>query len=90
MKDAIDRRAALGVSASVPTLALRAIVMATPADPILTSIERDRIAYVTFVTSFNRTDEGKAAKETRDVIQAHKDAHAASGVEEDAVSEPEG
>jgi hypothetical protein len=91
MKDAIDRRAALGVSASVPTLALRAIVMATPADPILTSIERDRIAYVTFVTSVNRTDEGKAAKETRDVTQADEDAHeAASGVEEDAVSEPEG
>jgi hypothetical protein len=43
MKDAIDRRAALGVAASVPTLALRAIV--TLADPILTSIERDRIAY---------------------------------------------
>jgi hypothetical protein len=37
--------------------------MATPVDPILTAIERDRIAYVAFVTSVNRTDEGKAAQE---------------------------
>jgi len=30
--------------------------MATPVDPILTAIERDRIAYVAFAASLNRTD----------------------------------
>ena len=35
--------------------------MATPVDPILTAIERDRIAYVAFAASLNRTDGRKAA-----------------------------
>ena len=63
--------------------------MATPVDPILTAIERDRIAYVAFVASLNRTDEGKAAQEKgREVTQTDEDAYeAASGVGEDAVSE---
>jgi hypothetical protein len=83
MKDAIYRRAALGALGSVPTLALPTIAMATPADPIFTAIERDRIAYVAFVTSVNRTDEGKAAQEARDATQADEDAYeAAGGVEE--------
>ena len=91
MKDTIDRPAAVRVLASVPAWKVPVVAMATPVDPILTAIERDRIAYVAFVTSVNRTDEGKAAKETRDVTQADEDAHeAASGVEEDAVSETEG
>jgi hypothetical protein len=60
--------------------------MATPVDPILTAIERDRIAYVAFVTSVNRTDEGKAAQRARAVTQADEDAHeAASSVGENAV-----
>jgi hypothetical protein len=91
MKDATDRGAARDASASVPTLALPAIAMATPADPILTAIERDRIAYVTFVTSVNRTDEGKAAQEARDVTQADEDAYeAAIGVGRMLLVEPEG
>ena len=63
--------------------------MATPVDPILTAIERDRIAYVAFAGSLNRTDEGKQHR--RKVVKSHntdEDAHeAASGVGEDAVSE---
>ena len=56
--------------------------MATPVDPILTAIERDRIAYVAFAASLNKTDGRKAAQETgREVIQTDEDAHeAASGV----------
>ena len=38
------------------------VAMATPVDPILTAIERDRIAYVAFITSVNRTGEGKARR----------------------------
>jgi hypothetical protein len=70
--------------------ALPAVPMATPVDPILTAIERDRIAYVAFAASFNKTDGRKAAQETgREVIQTDEDAHeAASGVREDAGSEP--
>jgi hypothetical protein len=33
--------------------------MATPVDPILTAIKLDRIAYVAFSVSLNRTVEGK-------------------------------
>ena len=47
---------------------------------------KHRIAYVAFLTSVNRTDEGKAAQGARAVKQADEDAHeAASGVGEDAV-----
>ena len=89
MKDTIDRPAALGALASVPAWAVPVVAMATPVDPIFTAIERDRIAYVAFVASVNRTNKGKAAQEGREVTQADEDAYeAASGVEEDAVSEP--
>jgi hypothetical protein len=51
----------------------------------------DRLAHVAFVTSVNRTNEGKTAQEARDATQADEDAYeAASGIEEDAVSETEG
>jgi hypothetical protein len=85
MKDAIDRRATLGALASVPALAaLPAAAMTTPVDPILTAIARDRIAYVAFGASVNRTDEVKAAQEGHEVTQASEDAYeAAIGVEED-------
>ena len=52
----------VGALARVSARALRAVPMATPVDPILTAIERDRIAYVAFAASLNRTDEGKAAQ----------------------------
>jgi hypothetical protein len=56
-------------------------------DRPLSAIERDRLAHVAFVTSVNRTNEGKTAQEARDVTQADEDAYeAASGVEEHAVS----
>jgi hypothetical protein len=65
--------------------------MATAVDPILTAIERDRIAYVAFAGSLNRTDEGKAAQGAHGVTQADEDAYeAASGVDEGAFSETEG
>jgi hypothetical protein len=84
MKDVIDRRAALGALVSVPGLALPAAAMTTPVDPILTAIARDRIAYVAFGASVNRTDEVKAAQEGHDVTQASEDAYeAAIRVEED-------
>jgi hypothetical protein len=64
--------------------------MATPVDPILTAIERDRIAYVAFVTSVNRNRRRESSTGARDFTQAEEDAYeAASGVEEDAVSETE-
>ena len=89
MKDTIDRPAAVRVLASVPAWKVPVVAMATPVDPILSAIERDRLAHVAFVTSVNRTNEGKTAQEARDVTQADEDAYeAASGVEEDAVSEP--
>jgi hypothetical protein len=91
MKDTIDRPDAVRVLASVPAWKVPVVAMATPVDPILTAIERDRIAYVGFLTSVNRTDEGKTAQGARAVKQADEDAHeAASSVEEDAVSETEG
>jgi hypothetical protein len=62
--------------------------MAKPVDPILTAIERDRIAYVAFAASLNKTDERKAAQEKgRQVTQTDEDAHEAA-VGEDAVGEP--
>ena len=87
MKDTIDRRAALGALASVPALTLPAVAMATPVDPIFTAIERDRIAYVAFAASLNKTDGRKAAQEKgREVTQTDEDAHeAVSGVGDDAV-----
>jgi hypothetical protein len=91
MKDTIDRRAAVRVLASVPAWEVPVVAMATPVDPIFTAIERDRIAYVAFATSLNRTDEGKAAqKNGRELTQADEDAYeAACGVRRDAVSESE-
>jgi hypothetical protein len=83
------RDATVGALSRVPAQALRAVPMVTPVDPIFTAIERDRIAYVAFVTSVNRTDEGKAAQGARAVTQADEDAHeATSSVRQDAVSEP--
>ena len=66
--------------------------MATPVDPILTAIERDRMTYVGFATLLNKTDGRKAAQEkNREVTQTDEDAHvAASSVGEDVVSEPTG
>ena len=88
MKDTIDRPAAVRVLASVPAWKVPVVAMATPVD----SIERDRIAYVTFAASLNKTDGGKAAREKgRKVTQTDEDAHeAVSGVDEGAVSETEG
>ena len=80
------RDATVGALSRVPAQALPAVPRETPVDPILTAIERDRIAYVAFVTSVNRTDEGKAAQRARAVTQADEDAHeAASSVGENAV-----
>jgi hypothetical protein len=91
MKDTIDRPAAVRVLASVPAWKVPVVAIATPVDPILTAIERDRLAHVAFVTSVHRTNERKAAQEARDATQSDEDAYeTASGVEEDAVSETEG
>jgi hypothetical protein len=91
MKDTIDRRAALGALTNVPG-GIPVVAMATPVDPIFTAIERDRMAYVGFATSLNKTDGRKAAQEkNREVTQTDEDAYvAASGVGEDAVSESTG
>ena len=88
MKDTIDRRTALGALDSVPALGIPVVAMATPVDPILTAIEHDRIAYVAFAASLNRTDERKAAQEKgREVTQTDEDAYkAARGVGKGAVS----
>ena len=48
---------------AVPARALPAVPMATPVDPILTAIERDRFAYVAFAASLNKIDGRKAAQE---------------------------
>jgi hypothetical protein len=89
MKDT-DRPAAVPLLASVPAWEVPVVAMATPVDPILTAIERDRIAYVAFAASLNKTDGRKAAQEKgREVTQTDEDTHeAASGVGEDAVGEP--
>jgi hypothetical protein len=64
--------------------------MATPVHPILTAIERDRIAYATFAASLNKTGGRKAAQENgREVTHTDEDAHQAdSAIAEDAISEP--
>jgi len=87
MKDIIDRPAAVRVLASVPAWKVPVVAMATPVDPILTAIEGDRIAYVAFTASLNKTDGRKAAQEKgREVTQTDEDAHeAASSVGENAV-----
>jgi hypothetical protein len=61
--------------------------MAKHVDPTLTAIDRDRIAYVAFAASFNKTDGEKAAQNKGcEVTQPGEDAHeAASGVGDDAV-----
>jgi hypothetical protein len=84
------RDATVGVLSRVPVQAPPAVPMATPVDPILAAIERDRIAYAAFAASLNKTDGGKAAHEKgREVTQTDEDAHeTASGVGDDAVSEP--
>jgi hypothetical protein len=91
------RDATVGALSRVPAQVLPAVPMATPVDPILTAIERDRIAYLTFAASLNKTDGRKAAEEKgrevtqtdEEVTQTDEDAHeAASGVGKDAVSEP--
>jgi hypothetical protein len=65
--------------------ALRAVPMATPVDPILTAIERDRIAYVAFAALLSKSAGRKAAQEKGEVTQTDEDAHeVACGVGEDA------
>src|SRR5580700_12153302 len=91
MKDTMDRTAAVRVLAKAPAWKVPVVAMATPVDPIISAIERDRLAHVAFVTSVNRTNEGKTAQEARDVTQADEDAYeAASGVEENAGMTPFG
>ena len=87
MKDTMDRPAAVRVLASAPAWKVPVVAIATPVDPILTAIERDRIAYVAFAASFNKNDARKAAQEKgREVTQTDEDAHeAAGGVGDDAV-----
>ena len=78
------REASAGALSRVPAQAFPAVPRVTPVDPIFTAIERDRIAYVAFVASVNRTDEVKAAQEGHEVTQADEDSYeAAIGVEED-------
>ena len=70
---------------AVPARALPAVSMATPVDPILTAIERDRIAYVAFAALLNKSAGRKAAQEKGEVTQTDEDAHeVACGVGEDA------
>jgi hypothetical protein len=90
MKDTIDRPGAVRVLASVPAWKVPVVAIATPVDPILTAIERDRMAYIAFAASLNKTYGRKAEQEEgREVTQTDEDAHeAASGVGEDAVSDP--
>jgi hypothetical protein len=69
MRDTTD-----GALASVPARALPAVPMATPADPIRTAIERDRIAYLAFGASLNKSDGPKVAQEKgREVTQTDED-----------------
>ena len=81
------REASVGALSRVPAQAFPAFPSATPVDPIFTAIERDRIAYVAFAASLNKTDGRKAAQEKgREVTQTDEDAHdAVSGVGDDAV-----
>jgi hypothetical protein len=50
------RDATVGALSRVPAQALPAVPKATPVDPIFTAIERDRIAYIAFAASLNKTD----------------------------------
>jgi hypothetical protein len=86
------RNATVGALSRVPAQALPAVPVATRVDAIFTAIERDRIAYVAFAASFNKTDGRKAAQEKGcEVTQTDEDAHeAASGVGDDVVSETYG
>ena len=80
------RDATLRALPRVLAQALPAVPMATPVDPIVTAIERDRIAYVAFAASLGRN---AAQEKGREVTQTDEDAHeAASGVGDDAVGEP--
>ena len=77
------RDATLRALPRVLAQALPAVPMATPVDPIVTAIERDRIAYVAFAASLGRN---AAQEKGREVTQTDEDAHeAASGVGDDAV-----
>jgi hypothetical protein len=65
------RHATVGALSRVPAQALPAVPMATP-------VERDRIAYVAFAASFNKTDGRKAAEEKgSEVVHSDEDAHEA-------------
>ena len=77
------RDASVGALSRVPAQAFPAVPRATPVDPIFTAIERDRIAYVAFAASLDKTDGRKAAQEK--VAKSHKPHEAASGVGDDAV-----
>ena len=75
----MDRTAAVRVLASAPAWKVPVVAMATPVDPILTAIEGDRIAYVAFAASLNKTDGRKAAQEKgREVAHTDEDAHEAA------------
>ena len=77
------RDATLRALPRVLAQALPAVPMATPVDPIVTAIERDRIAYVAFAASLGRN---AAQEKGREVTQTDEDAHdAVSGVGDDAV-----
>ena len=77
------RDATLRALPRVLAQALPAVPMATPVDPIVTAIERDRIAYVAFAASLGRN---AAQEKGREVTQTDEDAHeAANGVGDDAV-----
>ena len=60
-------------------------VLCVARDPIVTAIERDRIAYVAFAALLNKSAGRKAAQEKGEVTQTDEDAHeVACGVGEDA------
>ena len=70
------RDASVGVLSRVPAKVLPAVPRATQVDPIFTAIDRDRIAYVAFAASLNKTDGRKAAQEKgREVTQTDEDTH---------------
>jgi hypothetical protein len=71
----------------VPATALPAVPMATPVHPIVTAIERDRIAYLAFAASFNKSDGRKAAQED-EVTQTDEDAHEATSLATQSVLPP--
>ena len=86
------RDASVGALSRVPAQAFPGVPRATPVDPIFTAIERDRVAYVAFAASLNKTDGRKAAQEKgREVAHTDEDAHeAASAGWGDAVGESRG